>query len=73
MFWETAMTSEPTSKLPAPQDKDKKPNPETVNPQDLVYAGGFVGDAREIVENPAVTPQMLNEPGDLRGDELEED
>ncbi len=66
------MSSEPTSKLPARKDQEK-PKPETVNPQDLVYAGGFVGDAREIVENPAVTPQMLNEPGDLRSDALEED
>ncbi|KAM3093862.1 hypothetical protein ACKFKG_16725 [Phormidesmis sp. 146-35] len=66
------MSSEPTSKPPAPNHQEK-PVPETVNPQDLVYAGGFVGDAREIVENPAVTPQMLNEPGDLRSDALEED
>lgn len=67
------MSSEPTAKMPAPEDKQAKPAPKTVNPQDLVYSGGSSGDPREIVENPAVTPQMLNEPGDLRGDEMEED
>lgn len=45
----------------------------TVNPQDLVYSGGYTKDPREIVENPAVTPEMLNEPGDLRSDALDED
>jgi hypothetical protein len=39
-----------------------------VDPRDLVYNGGYSKDPREIVNNPAVTPQMLNEPGDLRDD-----
>lgn len=39
-----------------------------VDPRDLVSKGGFTKDPREIVNNPAVTPQMLNEPGDLRDD-----
>jgi hypothetical protein len=69
------MNGEPTEKLPSPQDSDnsEKPKPKTVDPMDLVYSGGYSGDPREIVENPAVTPQMLNEPGDLRADEMEED
>ncbi len=41
--------------------------------ENLVYKGGFTGDPREIVENPAVAPEMLNQPGDLRRDLNEED
>lgn len=66
------MSNEQTSKVPEPQDGKDQSKPRTVDPQDLVYAGGFTGNVREIVENPAVTPQMLNEPGDLRSDELED-
>jgi hypothetical protein len=62
------MSSEPASRPITPQGKNQKPTPQTVNPQDLVYAGGSIGNAREIVENPAVTPQMLNESGDLRSE-----
>lgn len=68
---------EPTERLPSPQNPDMDRANETddrvMDPRDLTYTGGFQGNAREIVENPAVTPQMLNEPGDLRADELEED
>jgi hypothetical protein len=41
--------------------------------ENLVSRGGFEGDPREIVENPAVTPEMINEPGDKQIDTLEED
>lgn len=30
------------------------------DPLDLVYKGGFSGNPREIVENPAVAPEMLD-------------
>ena len=30
--------------------------------------GGYTGDPKEIVTNPAVTPQMIDEPSDLRDD-----
>jgi hypothetical protein len=56
-----------------PNAKPAKPEQDTVDPMDLVNKGGYEGDPREIVENPAVTPEMLNEPGDLRADELDED
>lgn len=69
--------TEPTERLPAPDDKNldrKSANDDRVmDPRDLTYTGGFQGNAREIVENPAVTPEMPNEPGDLRDDLLEED
>lgn len=68
---------EPTDRLPTedkkPNSKPAKPEQDTVDPMDLVYSGGYEGDPREIVENPAVTPEMLNEPGDLRADEMDED
>ena len=42
------------------------------NSQDLVSKGGYVGNPREIIENPAVAPQMLDRPEDLRDDLLAE-
>jgi len=34
---------------------------QTVDPRDLVNKGGYQKSPREIVEHPAVTPQMLDE------------
>lgn len=34
---------------------------QSVDPRDLVTKGGYRKHPREMVENPAVTPQMLNE------------
>jgi hypothetical protein len=36
---------------------------ETFDSRDLVNKGGYDKDPREIVENPAVTPQMLDDRG----------
>lgn len=68
--------AEPTIRSPNP-DPDRRA-PATAEPtvdvvENLVSSGGFEGDPREIVENPAVTPEMLNEPGDQRIDVLEAD
>lgn len=71
--------SEPTIKLP---DAENLPNAESDRPaeatkapertvdavENLVTRGGYEGDPREIIENPAVTPEMPNEPGDLQAD-----
>ncbi|MBD1843783.1 hypothetical protein H6F89_10295 [Cyanobacteria bacterium FACHB-63] len=65
--------TEPTERLPKPTDDSAPKNQKVVDPNDLVYSGGYQGDPRELVENPAVTPEMPNEPGDLRADELDED
>ncbi|HHP7245954.1 MAG TPA: hypothetical protein ACFE0H_14840 [Elainellaceae cyanobacterium] len=40
---------------------------EPVDPRDLVYKEGTLENAREVIENPAVTPEMLNEPQEGRG------
>ena len=64
---------EPTERSPASEDDDAPKQQKTVDSRDLVYSGGTDRDPRELVENPAVTPEMLNEPGDLREDLLEED
>lgn len=42
------------------------------DPLELVSKGGYVGNPREIIENPAVAPQMLDQPEDLRDDLLAE-
>lgn len=65
--------TEPTNRLPKPEDDSPPKQQKVVNPDDLVYRGGTQADPRELVENPAVTPEMPNEPGDLRIDALEED
>jgi hypothetical protein len=62
-----------------PTSENQSVDDRIIDPQDLVYKGGFTGNAREIVENPAVAPQMINPPEHLRddilesGDEIEED
>lgn len=65
--------TEPTERLPSPTNDIPPKKQKIVNPDDLVDRGGTDADPRELVENPAVTPEMLNEPGDLRDDLLEED
>jgi hypothetical protein len=50
------------------------PEVRMADPLDLVYGGGYAGNPREIVENPAVAPQMLTinqgDADDLRDDML---
>ncbi|MGQ4647142.1 hypothetical protein [Lyngbya aestuarii] len=41
---------------------------EAVDPRDLVTKGGYTKDPAEIVNNPAVTPQMLDDSEELRSD-----
>lgn len=70
--------TEPTERLPADQNSDRidqaMHSDQMVDVQEnLVYKGGYAGDPREIVENPAVAPEMLNQPGDLRQDLSEDD
>lgn len=65
--------TEPTTRLPQPADDSPPKQQKVVNPDDLVYRGGTTANPRELVENPAVTPEMPNEPGDLSIDTLEED
>jgi len=56
-------------------DQKQTPNPDdqAIDPRDLVTKPGLGPnqDPREIVNNPAVTPEMLNEPGDIRGDVID--
>ncbi|WP_017300990.1 hypothetical protein [Nodosilinea nodulosa] len=47
-------------------DNDQSTDRETFDPRDLVTKGGYDKDPREIIANPAVTPQM---PGDRRDDD----
>ncbi|MGB3310233.1 MAG: hypothetical protein WBG32_14000 [Nodosilinea sp.] len=44
-------------------DNIQSTDEETFDPRDLVTKGGYDKDPREIIANPAVTPQM---PGDRR-------
>jgi hypothetical protein len=59
------------SKKQSNSGNEQEPDIRAVDPMDLVYKGGFTGNAREIVDNPAVAPQMLNPPEYLRDDMLE--
>jgi hypothetical protein len=61
-----------------PEEKKPTVNPEkerkeegsalndTVDPRDLAYIGRSNSDPDELGSNPAVVPQMLNEPADIR-------
>jgi hypothetical protein len=44
-------------------DNTQPTDGKTFDPRDLVTKGGYDKDPREIVENPAVTPQMLDDRG----------
>jgi hypothetical protein len=65
--------TEPTERLPSSANEEPPKKQKIVDPMDLVYSGGTDRDPRELIENPAITPEMPNEPGDLRDDLLEED
>ncbi len=69
------MSSEPTEKLPKTEHSEEEifSTKDTVDPRDLVYSGGTDKDPRELVENPAVAPEMLNQGDNLRSDLIEED
>lgn len=41
---------------------------DAVDPRDLVTKRGDMGDPEELLTNPAVTPQMLDDRRDLRDD-----
>ena len=54
----TPNNSQPHTETPSTSD-DK-----TVDVRDLVSKLGYEKDPREVIENPAVTPQMLDESDD---------
>lgn len=58
---------QPASEQPTqPEDQSEET---TVDVRDLVYRGGYSGNPREIVQNPAVAPEMLEQaPEDIRDD-----
>lgn len=39
-----------------------------IDPTELVYSGGFIGNPAEILSNPAVAPQMPDDSSVLRED-----
>ncbi|MEB3831510.1 hypothetical protein [Phormidium sp. CCY1219] len=53
---------------PAENTENKTAKQDAVDPRNLVMKGGYQKDPRELVNDPGVTPEMLNEPGDLRED-----
>jgi hypothetical protein len=55
---------------PSPSDRaDRADRSDIIDPRELVYRGGYRGNPREIIENPAVTPELLETaPEDLRDD-----
>lgn len=64
-------TERPSAQQPASEQPTQPAHPEeaTVDVRELVYRGGYSGNPREIVENPAVAPEMLEPaPEDIRDD-----
>ncbi|MBW4470701.1 MAG: hypothetical protein KME45_09885 [Stenomitos rutilans HA7619-LM2] len=65
--------SDPTEKTPPHETQAEKLKEEGLfDPLELVSKGGYTGTPREIIENPAVAPEMLDRPEDLRDDLLAE-
>lgn len=66
--------SDSTEKIPVKHKSqaEKLKEEGMFDPQELVSKGGYVGDPREIIENPAVSPEMLGQTEDLRDDLLAE-
>lgn len=54
---------EPNTSKNSPQNPNSEED-KTVDARDLVSKSGFQKEPREIVENPAVTPQMIDESSD---------
>ncbi len=67
-YWKSPMSHEPNTS--SNQDDQKQPDLKAVDPRDLVSKPGYgTADPREIIENPAVTPERLDDPpSDLRSD-----
>lgn len=65
-------TERPSAQQPASERPTQPENQSADTPIDvreLVYRGGYSGNPREIVENPAVAPEMLEQaPEDIRDD-----
>lgn len=64
--------SDPKEKLPA-HDKtqaEKLKDEGMFDPLELVSRGGYVGNPREIIENPGVAPEMPELPEDFHDDLL---
>lgn len=67
-----------TDKAPKQPDLKKNVNPPTetddiVDPRDLVRTSGIPENPEEVMSNPAVAPQMIDDMRDLRGDLTKED
>lgn len=57
------------STTPTPQPEQKPMQERIVDPRELVYTGRANREVREMIEDPAVTPEMLETaPEDLRDD-----
>jgi hypothetical protein len=66
-------TERPAANQPKPEKQSEKHEKQSdkapIDSRDLVYRGGYDGDPREILENPAVTPELVEQaPEDIRDD-----
>lgn len=71
--------TEPTNRLPAPDSPDQvklndsdRADDDMFDPQQLVYNQGTPENPGELLQNPAVAPEMVNAPGDIRSDLMED-
>jgi hypothetical protein len=53
-------------------DQESTPDPNVVDVRELVYNGGSDRDPHELLTDPGVAPQMLDDRRDLRTDLLRE-
>lgn len=57
----------------SPEELRKAADEKVMDPQDLAYTGGYRGNPRRIVENPAVSPQMLEDVEDFHAGDIRDD
>lgn len=67
--------SEPNQSSAAKNTQSEQTDDRIVDPQDLVYKGGYSKNPREIIETPGAVPEILEDqaPEDLRVDLISED
>lgn len=62
-------STERSSAQPSQPEQPASSETTPIDARELVYRGGYSGNPRELIENPAVTPELVEQaPEDIRDD-----
>ncbi|MFE4107170.1 hypothetical protein [Almyronema epifaneia] len=67
------MTHSDSSNTAAKKNQQQAADEKTVDPRDLVYNSETGQHPRDVIENPAVTPELLDDPETSRAGFIRED